>query len=638
MNLRSMKLTDFRSYASAELADLGRMNVIGGLNGSGKSTLLDALAVALTGTCRGAEAGRGLDELRRTGGRKWQIELAIETKPGEIERIRRNEGEGPRSATQDHVDGLLGMSGARARACLYSGELLRLAPKEAQRLILDLCDPGVEVPDRVRDLVRKHLGAGLISPGAVSMQVIDDLYKAAFSARTEAGRDMKAHSAAAPAIPQGLEQLSGKRLPEIEEIRKGTIERRLAELGKERDAYVRERAGLIAAGQRLAVQVAERQKAIEDAQAEFKGLPEDATAELMRLNDRLDSIVAASQEGVAAREALRNQVSEARARARAAQAAVESVAGVKAGKCPTCHSAVSAAQVKKLRDPLLKEKDEATKALSEIERRWEAIPQDAEDPAPLRREIARLESSGKRRDELAATIRKNDTELQNLRMDLARESAAAGEKDSEIEGKIAALDGRIAEGQGKLKLVVEYEGALKAAGEAQAWGDRAAAKHADLEWLVGELGPKGPLRAQAAGGTAEFQEKVGAHLAEFGFSADFGPLLDATGDPLVNGRPARLLSSSEAMRFGIAFQVAIAGWSGLGIVAVDDWERFDGASLRTAQKILAESGQQVFIFTVVRDADEFRKKAARAGGHFYLAAGSDEGSVLEQIASAEVAA
>jgi len=84
--LRSLSLTDFRSYERAELALAGGPVVLSGANGAGKTNLLEAVSYLAPGKgLRGASAadvGRRLAEERV--GRPWAVSTKIETDDGPI--------------------------------------------------------------------------------------------------------------------------------------------------------------------------------------------------------------------------------------------------------------------------------------------------------------------------------------------------------------------------------------------------------------------------------------------------------------------------------------------------------------------------------------------------------------------------
>lgn len=93
-HFRRLSLTDFRSYARAELALDGRPVVLAGANGAGKTNILEALS--LLGPGRGLRGAR-LDELPRIGGAGgWAVAARLDIQ-GEERRL----GVG---ATADAID------------------------------------------------------------------------------------------------------------------------------------------------------------------------------------------------------------------------------------------------------------------------------------------------------------------------------------------------------------------------------------------------------------------------------------------------------------------------------------------------------------------------------------------------------
>lgn len=87
--IRSLALTDFRSYASARL-DVGSGPVVlHGLNGAGKTNVLEALSLFTPG--KGLRAATAQEMGRRepgeTSGRAWAVALTLEDAEGDIVRL-----------------------------------------------------------------------------------------------------------------------------------------------------------------------------------------------------------------------------------------------------------------------------------------------------------------------------------------------------------------------------------------------------------------------------------------------------------------------------------------------------------------------------------------------------------------------
>src|SRR5947209_11663075 len=96
MVVRRLRVRDFRTYASAEVALAAGLTVIHGRNGAGKTNLLDALYFGCTGrSCRtsderqlvrfGQAAARVEVEVEGSDG---PHELSVGFQPGEAKRIR----------------------------------------------------------------------------------------------------------------------------------------------------------------------------------------------------------------------------------------------------------------------------------------------------------------------------------------------------------------------------------------------------------------------------------------------------------------------------------------------------------------------------------------------------------------------
>lgn len=77
--VRNLRLTNFRSYASAELKVSGRPVVLAGANGAGKTNVLDAISLLAPG--RGLRGSKLAEHTRRgptvTDGARWAVSAAV---------------------------------------------------------------------------------------------------------------------------------------------------------------------------------------------------------------------------------------------------------------------------------------------------------------------------------------------------------------------------------------------------------------------------------------------------------------------------------------------------------------------------------------------------------------------------------
>ena len=124
MKLNQLEITDLRSHVDTKLEGLDRVNWFVGQNGRGKSTILDAIEFWATGACRGTdEAGRGAESLIRTNraGKRLAARFRVSAHTGEGALMRQGPGDGPRSSSQQLVNGLTKIRPEMARAVLATG-------------------------------------------------------------------------------------------------------------------------------------------------------------------------------------------------------------------------------------------------------------------------------------------------------------------------------------------------------------------------------------------------------------------------------------------------------------------------------------------------------------------------------------
>ncbi len=613
MKIDKLSMRNFRSYAAADVDLAPGLNIVGGLNAVGKSTLLDAISTALTGSCRGSESGRGHEDLRRHGDRKkWAVQLRAGA-----ETFVRQEGEGPRAAVQQRIEAVLGVPGSVIRACLYSGELLRLERKDAQRMILDLAKPtAIDLPAEIRELC-----AGLKmlpTEATVGLPDLERLYRDVYAKRTDASRALKMIGVAPP--PEPPAELKGLDLATMES-QASTIRRKVAELEQQRYQAVRAEAEAKSAPARIRDRLAGIDRALAGWREKLAALPkEDVKMRALSLSHQ----ITAAGEGRGAAETAHREAQQRLLKAdmHAERAATEIAALEDAPEiCPKCGAKVSAAARKKQIE-VARERAKAADAEVAAARNQvtdaASILQATPDVAGLSRQLSELEEREALGAQIASEISKGEAE-----------QAAAAAELAALEGKAApaadvdALATRITEGRSRLDLLTGHAAAVRAYEQAGESRGRLEAEHAALDRLCELLGPDGIRKDLAGGGgVQEFQAAVNAQLEPMGFKVDLAPLLSLEDDALVNGLPTQLLSSSEQIRFGLAFQVAVASACGLGLVVVDDFDRLDQGSRQAAIGVLAACPHQVLVLQTItgKTPAEFVALAAErnAAGASYL--------------------
>jgi len=590
MQISKLSLRNFRSFAAADVDLAPGLNIVGGVNAAGKSTLLDALAVGLTGTARGAESGRGHEDLRRHGDRKkWAVQVVA---GGET--FVRREGEGPRAAVQQRIEAVLGVPGSVIRACLYSGELLRLERKDAQRMILDLAKPAaIELPEEVRDLLIDFNPCPALP---ATLGDLDRTYREAYARRTETGRSLKAIGA--PNMPETPAGLEGFTLSEMVD-QANVIRTKVGDLERERDAAVKAQAEATAAPGRLRERIAGLDRQLAGWRERIAQLPSNEDAKLRARS--ISNQIGAAGEG---REASEQTHREAQARLAKADARLEQCCtAVQAAEeapevCPTCGAKVNAATRKKsleiARDRVKAAEAEVAAARNQATEAA-SILQAAPDLAGLQRQLMQLDGQDAERERLAGQITAG-----TMDRDAAAAQLAEMEAQAPPPADVDALAARITEGRRRLDLLTTHTAALRAYEQAMRARVNAEAAREKLDRLCELLGLGGIRKDLAGGGgVQEFQSAVNAHLEPMGFLVDLAPLLSLEDDATVNGLPTRLLSSSEQIRFGLAFQVAVASACGLGLVVVDDFDRLDPGSRAAALAVLSACPHQVIVLSTI---------------------------------------
>ena len=593
MKIARLHLSNFRSHKDSALDLSPGLTFVGGLNGVGKSTLLDGIAMALTGTCRGAQSGRGLADLRGHGKGKWKLKLQLLQSRGKKEDshlIDRTEGEGPRSQIQNVVDTVLGLPGSVIRACLYSGELFRLDRKDAQKLLLGLVgDETVEVPEEARGY--------LLARNATASE-ITAAYNEVYEERRALGKSLRilGQSVDPPEPPEGL-GLDGKALGEIQAvctaIRKKTasLETEAAEMG-----------ALIESADLKPADLASRIQGLEaGAQEMVDGLKEA---------EGLEERVATASKALKAAERKRKLAKEYQKNASGLVGALETAQAESSRLlnlpevCPTCDGKMS--EPRRIRLGLASEQalNQAQAALDKLGP--EPVGANVE---PLVKTLESLE----REEASAAEMREDHKKITRLIADAREELEKEEAKDRPGTEELEKLQERAAEGRRRIEAIVRYTGKMEERAEIDTRRQTVEAEHAKLDGLVKLLGPKGIRQGLSGGGGIEaFQAGINEHLKALGFQVDLAPLLALEDDAHVNGIATRNLSSSQRIRFGLCFQIAMASATGFGFVAVDDFDRLDSFGRMAAFKLLSECGHQVLILgTISETVGVFQAQAAQ---------------------------
>lgn len=645
MRLAKLRLLNLGPYTDAEINLDHAVTLIGGDNGTGKTTIRRALELALTGGCDLSESGRGLDGLRRDGSRrKWSIGISAKGEVGPWS-IARTEGEGPNAQVQQLLDKHLGgIAPHHVRACLRATELIYGSDKAAQRIVLELCDPGVQIPG---DLALLAADYKIQLDPVMSLAALDAAYKVAYAARREKGRFVEELRAATPELPNEIPATAAGLTLEQLDQQAQKLTGRVADLRAERDKA-------LAAAERKASAPAKLAAQLEAARDKLAEMPfEEGDDDPSSVEERIEKLAAdrsalASDRLLAERrvEKERGAHSAAMRELERAQAQLKQVDEL-GDHCPLCTQAfvgsVREKLVGQLRTAERKAEAMVKKAVIAVEVAQEALTK-VPDPDAILKQITAARAGLQAAEARQKTVRDLAATIADLEAKLAEASANAEADAAELREKARLLDEKIELGEQRAQALARYAGARHAAERIEGQRGFAERTYADLDRLCNELGPDG-LRTTADGsGLDDLQAAINAVTHPMGFSVELGPVARLEGPLVVNGRPARLLSSSEQVRVGLGIQAAIAQFSGLGLIVLDDLDRCLGPARAAIQSALREigAGCQVVILTAVRDVAEFSAKAPAmekgTGWRVWLAKPTADGTALLHVGVAEVEA
>lgn len=543
MKLRSLHLSNFRSHSDSRLS-LDRLNVVRGLNGSGKSSLQMAVELLLTGRCAVTDAaGRGAEVLVRSGAKELVIEASVELKAGAFPITLRRSAAGGMLTVGNVAAGKNALAWIEQNvapievlsAVLNAHRFLEMKPAEQKALLAGaLASEPVKVDDEVSRLMH---ALGIACSGLVSSASdVDANYKGFYDMRADLNRQIKAlGDIAAPEKAADLPAYA-------------QVQEKLKERKDERDELMR-RITAARASESSAHHLLEAARA-QKAQHEKNILSEPDFASLQKVFKNKERAAALDVEI----SDLQGQLTAAR----------DAVARVKAtpDACPTCERPYGDEHRAHRAEQMREQEQRITDLESRLSKAQTARTKlDDPDQAEIR--------LGAHKQALIAVARAEET---------LKGGAPTATDTSQWEADLKALEERINRGEGIARQALEYESSVAAhqriAEKKQVLEDKVAL----VEKLVAYFGPNGDLKGKLIGGRLPaFRERINAALGRFGFSCFFelepyrlGIDVRTCGDSNVTGSLSlQQLSESEAYRFSIAFQIALAEATGVGLVVID---------------------------------------------------------------------
>lgn len=581
MHLESIELTNFRCFAGAVLELPTRVTFVIGRNHAGKSSVIDAVRLALTGACRGTDAGgKGADALIRDGDGVTQLKVKLTVATADLPAFTVERTQTARSGTlavsgaagsRGEAMGVLterlGASPAVIAACLDGEAFLDLHHAEAKNLLLDVLNVRVDVGDerltlaqvdqrdaywREERRVRRRTLDAAATPAAPVEEALPDV-RVLEAKLTELRAEERALIAATSS----------------ESGRKAELDRAIAQADRNAATLETKRATLRTAQARDGATV-DLQDAIDELQEHLGTMAFDDADREAADRARI-SLVTADGRLKLARDTVEALDAHAPDRGCVLDATVECRTPAKAflGQLKALKAQIAALEA---------EQDEQSQLVEKARLR-------AADTAKLEARLAGLQRQAKDLASVGADL----ALLQETRMKLAfeRDQCAGGADQAEA---LHALRDRITKGERVITDARAAVAAVEAYRAAQERQKDAARAFAEAERQCDVYGPKGARVQALERAMARFQEQINGALARFGYQ------LRIVVDPwlvLVNDRPAELLSKSERLQVGIALQLALADASGFDFVAIDQVDLFDAENRRAFGALLDATSVQV---------------------------------------------
>lgn len=576
MFFRKINIQSFHSHVDTTL-ELERLSFIRGANSSGKSSIEQAIQIVLAGRADATSSdGKGIAEYIRAGAAKASITLAVQQ--DQSERILKCALNGPSRAVVVTKPGDPQYGGGadfleslalhkEVLSCLTNNRYFVDRGEDAQKSILAaiILPKTYDWPEWVKPSVHD---AGLqVNWSKTPFEVIKQAHDAAYKERTNVNRDIKNFR-----MPEGdtseaanleeYSQLIGTRRQELEAARKRKFEA---------ESESRNGATLLKAAQDRLAGAQGRMAREQQALAGIEG----AVLSAAKFKE-LEKVA----KGAAKAEALEKDIARLDAEIgvkKAARTALDSLQ--EQPTCPTCETAVTPEVVQAILGPLVAAQNKLG------DERREAI-----DARKALGDPAGAKSSLDAHTKAAEDLKKSQARIADEQT-VIRDAEAAIEVYSKA-GTVdtAAIDAEIADLAGKVEKGNELIAACRAAKDLLGRKEAAEIERTDLtrkqvalEKLVAYFGPDGVKAELLAASIGGFCDSMNDVLVNWGYQCilSIEPYVFAIvyADDAGGSVPIGLkhLSKSQRYRFALAFQVALAIFSGFRFVIVDEADIYDSA-------------------------------------------------------------
>jgi len=546
VRIQKLMIKNFRSHTDTEL-ELDRINIIRGPNGSGKSSIAMAIQFLLTGRCQITdEGGRGADLLinfAQQSPASCAVGAEIIGHRGAA-MVMRARGEQGSTVSVNAGDRALLMAQQATSwmhehlgsievlaAVLNSGRFLGLSDKEQKALLASaLANEPVAIPEDILAAIKELAMPDLAFLGSHvgSAPQAEAAEGSVRKHRTSLTREIKA-------LGELMEPGKPEDMPDS-----ATVKGQIAGLRSRLMSLTRQKAEAIAAFERTREQLAIARQQLE--QFKDQMLADEELQKLSRVAGKAESAMKLQAEI----GQLKSTVAEVAAKLRTVEASSHT--------CQACRRPLDQQALESIEQQAVSLRNQLQMADAELHSSLEKLDKIG-DPS----EAARKVEAHKKAVIATGSAERLLKEHKNFRD--AAPDVSADEKE------MAELEQRIGRGEDVLREITLFEGRMqewKKSADKKQWLTR---KVLLAEKVIEAFGPCGPIRAALVGDRmAGFAGRLNETLGHFFFRCE------VTLEPFeisVNGRVPRQLSESEAFRFSVAFQIALAEATGIGLVVID---------------------------------------------------------------------
>jgi hypothetical protein len=290
-------------------------------------------------------------------------------------------------------------------------------------------------------------------------------------------------------------------------------------------------------------------------------------------------------------------------------------------KCP--------AQVKQIQGAVVEQTDlerESQGEAHDLAEKLAKLEDDYTSPAQVEAEAEVFRNTTKKYNINKEKLKELEEKLKELE---AQEDTTENPEVVKLEEWKAELAERIKVGRSVLEKAKQWKLRRELVDQAAERMKELEIKSGQLESLVEFFGPKGVRLQLIHDKVSKFQDAVNGHLKGFGFE------LDIQVDPWLikaRTRPVASLSRSERFRLGVALQIALAKWSKMNFICVDNAEILTPPFRTIMLDMIKEAKlDQSFIFWTLMIPEEEFKKPPVKWVQFYMVKNEEGVSTVAAI-------